>query len=64
MKPFLGVLFRCCNTYGRLYKNEAGDRYEGRCPACGRQAQAPVAPNGTKRRFFEAVPTNRKYSFP
>lgn len=32
-KPFVGVLFKCCNVYSRVYRNARGD-YAGRCPKC------------------------------
>ncbi|GAB4551684.1 MAG: hypothetical protein Tsb0013_13830 [Phycisphaerales bacterium] len=51
-RPFLGIHFRCCRVYGRLYKTPAGDRYVGRCPKCGVQVDARVGEGGTSRRFF------------
>jgi hypothetical protein len=47
-------MFRCCNVYGRIYKNRAGTAYAGRCPRCGKRVRARVDPRGTKRRFFQA----------
>ena len=54
-KKFLGIYFRCCNTYGRIYKNDAGTAYEGRCPACGKRAEVHIGSQGSSSRFFEAV---------
>jgi len=53
-KPFLGVYFMSCNTYGRLYKNADGTAYEGRCPRCGCACRVPVGEGGTSERFFRA----------
>ena len=53
-KPFLGIIFRCCNVYGRIYRNQSAKAYEGACPRCGRSVRALIGPNGTKRRFFVA----------
>jgi hypothetical protein len=51
-KPFLSVLFKCCSVYQRIYRNAAGDKYEGRCPRCGRPVRFIVAPGGTNERSF------------
>jgi hypothetical protein len=53
-KPWLGIWFRCCHTYGRLYKNASGRMYVGRCPKCGSQASVRVGNGGSNRRLFEA----------
>lgn len=53
-KNYLGILFKCCNTYGRIYKNKDGTAYTGRCPKCMRTLKIPVGDGGTNRRFFNA----------
>jgi hypothetical protein len=53
-KAWLGIWYRCCHTYGRLYKDAAGRMYVGRCPKCGAEARARVGSGGTNRRLFEA----------
>ena len=35
-RPFLGIIFKCCSVYGRLYRNDEGSAYEGACPRCMR----------------------------
>ena len=52
-RPWLGVQFNCCSVYGRIYKNDAGTIYVGRCPKCGVQVSARVGEGGTSQRFFE-----------
>ena len=52
-RRFLSVLFRCCNTYGRLYPNGARSHYEGRCPKCGARTRARIGHEGTDQRIFE-----------
>ena len=52
-KRFLSILFRCCNTYGRLYPNAIGSHYEGRCPRCGARTRARIGSDGTDKRLFE-----------
>ncbi len=53
-RPWLGVLFRCCNVYGRLYRNRSATAYEGGCPRCGVPVRAGIGPGGTSKRFFVA----------
>ncbi len=53
-KTFLGIMFECCNVYGRIYKNKEGTYYIGRCPKCMRQIKIKVGENGTNQRFFRA----------
>jgi len=53
-KKFLDILFECCNTYGRIYKNKEGTHYEGRCPKCMRLIQIKIGEGGTNNRFFRA----------
>lgn len=51
---YLGIMFDCCNIYGRIYKNKEGTAYVGRCPRCMRSVRVPVGEGGTSRRFFRA----------
>jgi hypothetical protein len=53
-RPFLSVLFACCNIYQRIYKTADGTHYRGRCPRCGRAVQFSVSSGGTDCRFFIA----------
>ena len=53
-KKFLGIHFRCCTLYGRVYKNKEGTAYEGICPGCGRKAVVPIGKDGSTSRFFIA----------
>lgn len=53
-RPWLAVKWTCCSTYSRVYRNRAGDAYEGRCPRCGTPVKAMIGPGGTSSRFFEA----------
>jgi len=51
-RPFLSVIFECCNVYQRVYRNPADTQYVARCPRCGRTAYFPVGQGGTANRFF------------
>lgn len=53
-RSYLGIMFNCCNTYGRVYKNKEGTAYVGRCPKCMRSVKVSVGEGGTDRRFFNA----------
>ena len=55
-RKFLGIVFECCHTYGRVHRNLRGDAYEGRCPRCGRSVRVGIDPSGTNQRFFVAHP--------
>ena len=51
-KEFIGVHFKCCGVYQRIYKSADGTRYEGRCPRCTRQVRFTVGQGGTDERMF------------
>lgn len=53
-KKFLGVRFASCNSYGRLYINDDGNAYVGRCPRCYTPFVVRVGSGGTDTRMFVA----------
>lgn len=53
-RPFVGIIFRCCGIYSRIYRNREGSAYEGHCPRCGKLVRIQIAPDGVDARFFEA----------
>lgn len=53
-RPFIGMHFKCCNIYSRIYLNRKHTAFVGWCPKCTRQAVVKVSPDGTKERFFTA----------
>ncbi|MDQ8182311.1 hypothetical protein [Pelagicoccus sp. SDUM812005] len=53
-KKFLGVRFASCNCYGRLYLNDDGGAYVGRCPKCYTSFAVRVGAGGTSSRMFVA----------
>jgi hypothetical protein len=53
-RSYLGIFFRCCRVYQRIYRRPGGDRYVGFCPHCLRRVEVPVAPGGSEERIFQA----------
>ena len=51
-RPFLSVLFKCCDVYQRVYRSPDRTHYSGRCPKCGRAVRFLVGAGGTDARFF------------
>lgn len=52
-RPYIGVIFKCCHIYSRVYLNKQGTAYVGWCPKCAAQLRIKVSPDGTGDRFFE-----------
>lgn len=52
-RKFLGIYFKCCNIYGRIY-NYSGKQYEGKCPRCLGRLTIRVGNGGVSNRFFTA----------
>ena len=53
-RPFIGMHFKCCNVYTRIYLNKKGDAFVGWCPKCTAKAMVKVAKDGSPDRFFSA----------
>jgi hypothetical protein len=55
-REFIGVIFKCCNVYSRVYLNPDKTAYKGVCPRCYRKKVVVeiVESGGTRERFFEA----------
>ncbi|HEY1628437.1 MAG TPA: hypothetical protein VGF52_01185 [Tepidisphaeraceae bacterium] len=51
-RPYLSIHFACCGVYSRVYRNNDGTAYAGRCPRCGRTIKFPIGRGGTDQRFF------------
>jgi hypothetical protein len=53
-RPWLGIFFRCCGVYSRIYRSPDSDRYVGNCPRCAAEVRARVGQGGTSQRIFHA----------
>jgi hypothetical protein len=54
VRKFLGIYFKCCSVYGRVYQNKEKTAYEGFCPTCRRKVNVPIGEGGSSARFFIA----------
>ena len=52
-KKWVGVMFTCCNFYGRAYLELKQNQYLARCPKCGKKVRFVIGPGGTDQRLFE-----------
>lgn len=53
-RPWVGIVFECCQVYARVYRDRSATTYQGRCPKCLRQVRLRVGSGGTDLRFFTA----------
>ncbi len=53
-RPYIGVHFKCCNVYTRIYLNRLGTAYFGHCPRCTRSLTVKVSEGGSKAKFWNA----------
>lgn len=51
-RPYLRVLFACCNIYVRVYRNPEASQYAANCPRCGKGVRFKVGEGGTDSRDF------------
>ena len=51
-RSFVGILFECCQVYGRAYLRPDQTAYEARCPRCYQPIKLAVSPQGDASRFF------------
>ncbi|HAU60285.1 MAG TPA: hypothetical protein DHU78_00250 [Opitutae bacterium] len=52
-RPFLGIHYVKCGTYGRIYRNKERNAYVGHCPRCMHPVRVKIGAEGTGNRFFK-----------
>jgi len=53
-KEFIGVVFKCCRVYSRIYLNKKKTAFVGWCPKCASKMEVHISPSGSESRFFQA----------
>jgi len=53
-RPFIGMMFKCCKVYSRIYLNRKRTAFVGWCPKCAEKVEVKVSPDGTDSSFFSA----------
>lgn len=52
-RQFVGINFKCCKVYSRIYMNKKGDAFVGWCPKCAKKVTLMISPDGEDSQFFE-----------
>jgi hypothetical protein len=53
-RPFIGISYKCCKVYGRIYLDNKKRSFVGWCPKCGAKMIVETSSNGSQSRFFVA----------
>ena len=53
-REYIGIMFKCCNVYSRIYINRNRTAFVGWCPKCAGKAEVKISPRGSESRFFES----------
>ena len=53
-RPFIGMYWKCCRVYSRIYLNKKRDAFVGWCPKCTKKVEVRVSPDGSDSSFFTA----------
>jgi hypothetical protein len=53
-RDFLGIYFKCCRVYARIYINHDRTAYTGNCPKCAAKIEVKISAGGSDSRFFTA----------
>ena len=53
-RPFIGIHFKCCHVYSRIYVNKQMTAFVGHCPKCAKRVEVKISKDGTSSPFFTA----------
>ncbi|MFM1919646.1 MAG: hypothetical protein RLZZ303_1280 [Candidatus Hydrogenedentota bacterium] len=54
-RPWIGMHWKCCHVYSRVYLNHAETHFAGNCPRCGAPVRLrAVRGAGSEERFWTA----------
>jgi len=53
-RPYLGVYFKCCRVYARIYLTKDQKAFAGNCPRCAASIRIAVGEGGSAERFWHA----------
>lgn len=53
LRQYVGINFKCCKIYNRIYINKQRDAFVGWCPKCARKVTLKISPDGEESQFFE-----------
>lgn len=51
-RQYVGVTFKCCRVYTRIYINKKGTAFVGWCPKCAAKMEIKISPSGSNSKFF------------
>ena len=51
-RPQIGIHFKCCNVYARIFLTKDETAYAGNCPRCARAIRIRTAEGGEPSRFW------------
>ena len=46
-RPSIGMMWKCCRVYSRVYLKHAGTHFAGHCPRCGASLRIVAVPSDT-----------------
>lgn len=52
-RQYIGITFKCCHVYRRVYLTVDKTAFAGSCPKCGAPVRIRTGPGGSKSRFWD-----------